>query len=221
VKNPPWSYSALSTFEQCPKKYYHLRIAKDVKDEDSEDAAEGRAVHEALYARVVKGTPLPLPMRVYERMALKFISLPGTKSGELKLALNENLEPTGFFAKDVWVRAVADLVIDHPSGCVIVDWKTGKQKDSWDQLVLSAAVLAQHMPEADNFRLVYAWLRDGQCTGRRFTRAELLGTWSGYIERVNKMYAAGKTTNFPARSSRLCGWCPVKQCPHWFDRSER
>ena len=31
-----WSYSSLKTFQQCPKKYYHLRIAKDIKQSDTE-----------------------------------------------------------------------------------------------------------------------------------------------------------------------------------------
>jgi hypothetical protein len=32
---PAWSYSSIKTFDQCPKKYFHLRIKKDFKDEDS------------------------------------------------------------------------------------------------------------------------------------------------------------------------------------------
>ena len=30
-----WSYSSIKTFDQCPKKYYHLKIAKDVQDGDT------------------------------------------------------------------------------------------------------------------------------------------------------------------------------------------
>ena len=32
---PAWSFSSLKTFDQCPKKYYHLRVAKDYKESDS------------------------------------------------------------------------------------------------------------------------------------------------------------------------------------------
>ena len=27
-----WSYSSIKTFDQCPKKYFHLKIAKDIQD---------------------------------------------------------------------------------------------------------------------------------------------------------------------------------------------
>jgi len=29
VKIPAWSFSSIKTFEQCPKKFYHLKVAKD------------------------------------------------------------------------------------------------------------------------------------------------------------------------------------------------
>ena len=29
-----WSYSALSTFQQCPRKYYRIKVAKDIKELD-------------------------------------------------------------------------------------------------------------------------------------------------------------------------------------------
>ena len=42
-----WSYSSLKTFEQCPKKYYHLKVAKDVKDKGSSAMFYGNEVHKA------------------------------------------------------------------------------------------------------------------------------------------------------------------------------
>ena len=36
MKPITWSYSNLSLFQQCPKKYYHLRVAKDFKEPESE-----------------------------------------------------------------------------------------------------------------------------------------------------------------------------------------
>ena len=28
-----WSYSSATTFEKCPKQYYHLYVAKDIKQD--------------------------------------------------------------------------------------------------------------------------------------------------------------------------------------------
>ena len=39
-----WSYSSLKLFEQCPRKYYHLRVAKDFKEDDNKDQDIG-AIH--------------------------------------------------------------------------------------------------------------------------------------------------------------------------------
>ena len=40
-----WSYSNLSLYQQCPKKYFHLRIAKDVKEESSDALTFGNEIH--------------------------------------------------------------------------------------------------------------------------------------------------------------------------------
>jgi hypothetical protein len=36
MKSPAWSYSSITLFQQCPKKYYHLRVTKDVVEPESE-----------------------------------------------------------------------------------------------------------------------------------------------------------------------------------------
>ena len=43
--NIAWSYSSLKTFQQCPKKYYHLKVAKDVKEAPSDAIAFGNKIH--------------------------------------------------------------------------------------------------------------------------------------------------------------------------------
>ena len=89
-----WSYSALARYETCPKQYYHINVAKDVKDEfSSEQGNEGDQIHKALYKRVVKGEPLPLPFRHFEKTAAKFANAKGEKHGEIKLALNREKYP--------------------------------------------------------------------------------------------------------------------------------
>ena len=57
-----WSYSSIKTFQQCPKKYYHLKIAKDVKDEGSEATIYGQELHKAAEDFIKEGKPLPLEL---------------------------------------------------------------------------------------------------------------------------------------------------------------
>jgi len=37
-----WSYSSLKTFQQCPKKYYHTKVAKDIKEPDTQATLYGK-----------------------------------------------------------------------------------------------------------------------------------------------------------------------------------
>lgn len=210
-----WSYSVLSMYDTCPKKYYHIKVAKDAADDDSKFAGEGKAIHDALYQRVVHGKPLPLPLRYLEPLAKRFAGVKGEKHGELQLALNRNFDPCDWFAKDTYVRAIIDLLIIQGDTAVIVDWKTGKVRPDFAQIKLSAAVLARQMPEIKKFKLAFVWTKHNEVTPITMGAEHMADVWTDMLERANEIEEALKTTTFPAQESPLCKWCPVKQCPHY------
>jgi hypothetical protein len=213
-----WSFSALTRFENCPKQYYHLNVAKDFKDEDTEWSADGKIVHGGLYNRVLKNIKLPLPIRHMEPFAAKFATTEGEKHGEMKLALNRKFEPVDFFAPDAWVRSVVDLLIVRDSKAIIVDWKTGKVKDDFTQLLLTAGVLSRYMPEIDFFTLVYVWTKSRTVTRKTATLSKLTSMWNELLPRVGNIESSIRTTTFPAKPSGLCRYCPVRSCPHFETR---
>lgn len=221
VKPFTWSFSALMNFEHCPKKYYHVNLLRDVKDADSSFAADGKIIHDAMKKRVIDGKALPLPMRHFEKLAKPFADTPGEKHGEMKLALTRELQPCDFFAPDVWVRAVIDLTVVKGNVAVVVDWKTGKVKNDFTQLGLSAAVLSRWMPELQEFRTVYGWLQAGSLAPKNYSLSDLTGVWNDLLPRVARIEESRKTTDFPAKPGPLCGWCPVSSCPHYAPRDER
>jgi len=216
----PWSFSVLSTFETCRKKYYHLKIVKDTKDGDSEAAREGKEVHNAMFQRVIKGKALPVPLRMHEKIAGRFADAKGEKYGEMKMCLNPEFEPVDWFAANAWVRAIVDLLIVNGDTATIVDWKTGKVKLDWTQLQLAACILSRLMPEINHFKLVFVWLRSSKISLENIARPELKNVWMELLPRVKEIEIAKQTTDFPATESGLCGWCPVTQCPHWFDKGK-
>lgn len=218
MKKTAWSFSALDMFEKCAKKFYHLKVAKDVKEPDNQWQADGKFIHEALFKRVIDGVPLPVQLRHMEGIAQRFADAPGEKHGEMRLALNDKFEPRDFFAKDVWVRAVLDLLIIRDGHAVLVDWKTGKRKDRFDQLKLSAAVLSRFMPEIESFKLAFVWLKDNEVSSLDIRKDELKQVWLDFMPRAAAIDEAKKTTNFPADPTPLCGYCPVTDCPHWINR---
>jgi len=215
-----WSYSALSRYENCPKQYYEINVAKSVKDEygDSEAGAEGNEIHAALFKRVVRGNPLPLPYRHFEAIAAQFAATAGEKHGELKLALNRDFQPTDFFASDVYVRVIIDLLIVRGTHAIVIDWKTGKVKPNFTQLSMSAAVLSQFMPELETFDVAFVWLKHKNLSPEKHTKHSLKAVWADLIPRATRIELALKTTDFPAKPSGLCSYCPVTACPHWKSR---
>lgn len=231
MKEFAWSYSALTTFELCPKKYYHLYFLPKghpdkVKDSDSSFSADGKIVHDAMKARVIDGTPLPLNLRHYEKTAARFAAAPGEKHGEMKLAINRQFEPVDYFANDVFVRVVIDLAVIQKPGtgpgtgtALVVDWKTGKVKDDPTQMALNAAVLSRWMPEIGLFKTLFVWLQSSNLTPHSYPLSKFTAVWNDLLPRVAKIEEARKTTTFPAKEGPLCGWCPVKSCPHYKDRS--
>lgn len=213
-----WSFSVLSMFEQCAKKYYHIKIKKDAKDANSSFSSEGKEVHDAMFKRVIKGVELPLPIRMYEKWAAAFEARKGEKHGEMKLCLNTSFEPVGWFADDAWVRAVVDLLIVDGDTVTIVDWKTGKIRIDWTQLQLTAAIVSRLMPEIKKFNMVFVWLAQSKLSSEVILKEDIRDVWLELLPRVKEIETAKLTTSFPAAESGLCRWCPVSQCPNWVER---
>ena len=55
----PWSFSRIKAFEQCPKKFYHLKIAKDYSEPETDAMSYGTAFHLAAEEYVRDGTSIP------------------------------------------------------------------------------------------------------------------------------------------------------------------
>ena len=210
-----WSYSNLTLFETCPKKYYHLRIAKDVKDKGGAASHYGEDGHKHFENRLVRGTPLPLDLIHHEKVLKKLAAAPGQGLGEQKLALNKDFEPTGFFDTDVWVRGIVDYTKLNPPNMLIVDHKFGKIKDGFDQLELMAAMLMSYKPDIDKATCMYYWAKDKKITSTVIVRDNLPEIWARFLPRVERIQFALDNSEFEARRNGLCkNYCPVKKCVH-------
>ena len=150
-----WSYSALSMYETCPKKFYHLRVAKDFKDVKGEAGEYGDKVHKAIEQFMKGNTNLPIDLAHHKEYLKSLRDLNGEKLVELKLAVNQQLKPTGWFDDDVFCRVIVDYAVIGDEYALLIDWKTGKMKDNMDQLKLMAAVLHVHKPELRAIRAEY------------------------------------------------------------------
>ncbi len=211
-----WSYSALDAWETCPKRYFHTRIKRDWPDEKNEAALWGDTVHKALEARMKHGTPLPSWGTNFEPLVAKVMAAQGkgwTVQVEHKVAINASFQPTEFFAKDTWCRAVADVNVMAPKAMMTLDWKTGKFKQTTDQLRLSAAMQFAHYPHIDSVTIQYAWLKENKTTTEKFHREQAVEIWRDFLPRVERMRAGFEKDDWTPKPSGLCRqYCPVLSC---------
>lgn len=215
-----WSYSSIKTFEQCAKKYFHLKVVKDVKDEAGEAADYGTAVHEAAELFIKHGTPIPEKFAFMRPIVEPLAKKKGTKLTELKLGVTGRFTPCGFFDKDVWYRGIADLLILNGSKAWLVDYKTGKNAKYADmkQLDLLAGAVFIHYPEVDiiNSALLYVVSQEmPKKIHHRQHLSEYMGVFDTQLDRLEAAMEHGVWNPNP---SGLCGWCPVETCEHWKPR---
>lgn len=209
-----WSHSALTSFETCPKKHYHTKIAKDIPDPPGEAAMWGQTVHKHLEERAKNNKPLPEHLQYCEPIVQKILSYDGQRLVEEQIALNRNLTPTTWFGKDVWCRGVIDIGIVNERNAVILDWKTGKRKPDNDQMKLFAAFAFKKYPWVEKVTTAFVWLQEHKTDKEVFVREEHEAEiWQGVMPRVIRMEQAMEKDSWPAKPSGLCKkHCPVRSC---------
>lgn len=211
MKKPAWSYSSLTAFEQCPKRYYHTRVAKDVPDPPGEAAKWGTEVHKHLELRVTEEKPLPEPLQYLEPMMNKILSAPADEvHAEKQYCFNQDFELVPWFSKAAWCRSVIDLEVRKGSNALILDHKTGKRKMDSDQLRLFAAVKMTADKAIKKVTTGFLWLKDNKVDKETYTRDDVPNIWQDYLARVARLEASFESDKWVPKPSGLCkSWCPV------------
>jgi len=214
-----WSWSALDSFETCPRRHQLVKVVKAFPEKQNPQMLAGQQFHKALELRVERGKSLPPDMKQYEPIIqrLEKSAEGGTMVAERKIGLTRDLQECEYFDKAVWLRTVVDCQID--SGCgkkaMVLDWKTGKVKEGYDQLALTAAVKFAISPTLERASTAYVWFQANSITKENFVRDDVAGIWRNILPRVAKLENALATGKFPAKQSGLCrAHCPVTTCEH-------
>lgn len=215
AKLTAFSYSRITSYETCPKKYHAVSVAKSVKEPESEHTIFGTEMHLAFANFMKKGTQLPLHMQQYTKYLTAIKAYPGTFIVEQKLAINSQYEATGWFDNDVYCRIISDLTILHGSTGIMFDWKSGKMSSDFTQLRLAAAVMFLLVPELEKIVMAFFWTKTKKITKEIMTREEMPGVWSALLPRIQRYMDAHVTQDFPAKPGYLCKYCPLTSCPYW------
>lgn len=138
LKPTAWSFTALSDFENCPKQFYHKRVAKDVKEEMGDAALWGDNVHKFFEYSIMAYQGLPIEaaeatailqgaetdFATYKPYLEAVLSLPADELfAERQYAITKHLVPCDWFAKDVWCRGIIDVLAIKGSKAYALDWK--------------------------------------------------------------------------------------------------
>lgn len=218
----PLSYSRLSTFEQCPAKFDYLYVTKSCKDKGSEATEYGTRVHEVLELHGQGRHDLIKPTEENKRtlkqwgpLVDKLLARNGTKYFEHQMAVNEQLQPVDWFAPDVWIRSIADVLVIDGETAYVIDWKAGKVKDNPTQLQLFAAMVLWHFPEVNTVKTSFVWLKYQDVSKSHYERRFLDALWRAIAPRFHKVHETIELGVFPTKPSGLCTpWCPAHAiCP--------
>ena len=215
----PWSFSKIKSFEQCPKKFYHLKVSKDYKEPETSAMLYGTAVHLAAEEYIRDGKELP-PEYAYCKDVLDVLNAKeGEKVCEMKMGLTENLEPCGFFDDEVWWRGIADLVIVNKKTKTawVIDYKTSKNARYADkgQLQLMALAVFKFLPEIDFVRGGLVFVVCNELVRDSYSRTDEPKLWSKWLSDYSRMEQAFKNNVWNAHQSGLCKrHCIVTECVH-------
>lgn len=214
-----WSYSSLKTFEQCAKKYYHLKVLKDVKDVGSEATIYGNEAHKAAEDYVSAGTPLPARFSYMQKTLDALLAIPGEKHCELKLGVelsDTGYLPCEFFGEEVWWRGIADLLIINGDTGYLVDYKTSKNAKYADtkQLDILAAAVFTRFPELRKLKSALAFVVSNEFVKKEHTSDLRKSYFATFTPELDRLSVAEDTGVWNANSGPLCKFCPVTTCEH-------
>lgn len=210
-----WSFSGLTNFEGCARRFWATKVAKLVNDANQYNL-QGDDEHKSIEGRLKRGAPLHGNIAGLEPLMQKITAAPGQQYVEFSMALRQDLTPTKWNDWDnVWVRGAGDFVKINGNRAFYFDWKSGKPRDlNEDQIDLTSLLIFRHFPEVQSVTGSLVYYRHSQITPPVTVGRSAEGVlWNGFIARVKEMEKAKLEDNWPTNPHPLCGWCAYLQCP--------
>lgn len=211
-----WSYSGISLFKQCPKKYHRLKVVKDIVEPPQEHLNYGLEVHKAAEDYIRDGVPIPAKYGFIQEQLDKLVAIQGEKHCELKMALTREFEPCDFDATNAWWRGIADLIIVDGDKAYLVDYKTGKSAKYADtgQLELLALAMFKHFPEVKRIKAGLLFVVAKEFVKAEYSKEASQG-WVKWLQDTHRLESAMTTNVWNANPNFTCrNYCPVLDCLH-------
>lgn len=208
-----WSFSAITTFEECAYRSYLSRV-EGYKEPASPAMERGNQVHKAIEDFIQGETDVlckeaqKFAPRIHA-LRERYMSAHNIEI-EQEWAFDRNWQPTVWSGDDTWTRMKLDVFErDSNTSAKVTDWKTGRKfgnemKHS-QQLQLYAIAAFLRYPELEFVEGEMVYLDKNDTLADRYTREEAMTFIDRWTYRGLKMTTA---TEFPANPGSACRWCP-------------
>ena len=216
-----WSYSRLSTFEQC-KRWAKLAYLDKIpepprplppgKTEHAND--RGTRIHEAAEMFVKGGVDLIEELKAFEEEfhQLRELYETGVVSLETEWAFTENWEPTAWMSKDCWARIKPDALVFSEDGksATLIDYKSGKKRGNeikhLEQCQLYQLAAFLRNPDLEVVTTELWYLDQNDMSTVTYTRKQGLRYLKNF---ENRGRALTTEEDFPPNPNMYsCRWCP-------------
>jgi hypothetical protein len=240
-RTPQFSYSNTDAYNTCALQWQEVVWLKKHPSGTNEAAERGTMMHQWLEDCIKDGSAYPEDK--YQWILDDVRSEVGLVMPEMKLAINDEWEPTTFFADDVFYRAIIDVTILNGHTAKVRDLKTGKRrfkkpdvKDRWlikqhDTGVRYAPDMLTNARQANDYALMiflhYHYIKEIEFS---FVWSDADEQYDHYyfdrethekqmlatlLNTPRKIIESLETDNFPPNPSGLCyAHCPVKDCDY-------
>lgn len=218
MKFAPYSFSKLTTFEDCPQRFKFQYIDKIRRDDRNEALVKGSNVHSILEKfgtyKLNNSTEENIVRKyVKSEIAKKYLpSLVGIEKSirETSIGLDENYEPCSYYSKKAIFRGKVDYICIIDNVLNICDYKTGKYKEEvfqdYRQLLLYSLFFFKKYTNINTIRISYIYveheLENAMILERKFL--------DKYIETLSTMINNVESATEYVRKTKFCNWCPYK-----------
>lgn len=175
------SWSRLSTYMACPKKFHLSYISKSFREEEkSIHLVKGEQLHKQMEDYILArngAAPMPLGFSPEVKQSLPYVdklyTLFDAIHPEAQVAADINWKTCEWFAKETAWRAIWDASALSANKCFIADWKSGKvypYGDGFGQLHLSSVIALERWEALPEVTSAYVYLEHKVVTPIKVSR---------------------------------------------------
>src|SRR5574337_510733 len=233
------SWSRLSTYQQCPRKFHLQFITKSFREEEkSIHLVKGEMLHKQLedYVLAKNGqAPMPLGFSPEVRSTIPYVDklyeLYDALYPEAQVASTKDWKPTEWFGKDAGWRAIWDLTAIRPQTCFLGDYKSGKVYDygeGFGQLHLSAVIGLNRFADVPEIKAAYVYIEHRKITPIKVTREpsdqlDNNGKPVPHLKQVQEHFdrefeRVQMEKEWAPTPNENCKWCPATRAQCKFSR---